>query len=157
MLWSSPNLTIDAISEAVKKVTPHYVVAIPIKERNTPLVPVLPGSFIASSNGSARPEPLQRFSAHASKCRTGSDATGQEIPREDWMSRLIAGGLSESYAQLVAGMYDAHNAGRIEVEPGGEIRRGSTPLIDGLAQIFVRRLRDGQAKLTLSTGPLCPQ
>jgi NAD(P)H dehydrogenase (quinone) len=66
----------------------------------------------------------------------GRPVVGREIPRADWVPSLIAGGLSESYAQLVAGMYDAHNAGRIEVEPGGEIRRGSTPLAKGLATLF---------------------
>jgi NAD(P)H dehydrogenase (quinone) len=66
----------------------------------------------------------------------GRPVTGREVPREDWVPSLVAGGLSESYAQLVASMYDAHNAGRIEVEADGKIRRGSTPLIKALGALF---------------------
>jgi NAD(P)H dehydrogenase (quinone) len=46
----------------------------------------------------------------------GRPVIGRESPHGDWVPSLVAGGLSESYAQLVAGMYGAHNAGRIEVE-----------------------------------------
>lgn len=66
----------------------------------------------------------------------GRAITGREIPREDWVPTLIEVGLSQSYAQLIAGMYDAHNAGLIEVEPGGEIRRGTTPLASVLGSLF---------------------
>jgi NAD(P)H dehydrogenase (quinone) len=66
---------------------------------------------------------------------TGNPIVGREVPRHDWASHLINVGLSEAYAELVAEMYDAHNAGRIEVEPGGEIRRGSTPLMKAFAPL----------------------
>jgi NAD(P)H dehydrogenase (quinone) len=59
--------------------------------------------------------------------------TARELPRESWMAALGAGGLGESYARLVTELQDAHNAGRIEVEPGGEVRRGPTELADALA------------------------
>lgn len=63
----------------------------------------------------------------------GREVTAQELPRTEWGATLRAGGLSESYARLVIELYDAHNAGRIDAEPGvGEIRRGRTDLVDGL-------------------------
>jgi uncharacterized protein YbjT (DUF2867 family) len=53
----------------------------------------------------------------------------QALERERWMQALLAGGLGEGYARLVAELQDAHNAGRIDVEAGvGEVRRGSTEL-----------------------------
>jgi len=206
-----PWLTIDALSEALKEVTPQYIVAVsdygaqhatgtgvaaifhrleqrlgstgiaatflrsceqmqnwirffplvtkdgflPIfhqpRTRMLPLISGLDAGRIAGELLSRPPvqkgrvnvvhvEGPQRYSPNdivdALQTLAGRLVTGQEIPRKNWIPRLLAAGLSESYAQLVAGMYDAHNAGRIEVEPGGEIRRGSTPLIDGLAQIF---------------------
>lgn len=59
------------------------------------------------------------------------------LPRGQWDQALAAGGLSEGYVRLITELYDAHNAGRIEVE-GGEIRRGTTPLAEVLAAL-VRR------------------
>ncbi|MBJ6764708.1 NAD(P)H-binding protein [Myxococcaceae bacterium JPH2] len=51
------------------------------------------------------------------------------LERERWISALLAGGLSEGYAQLVAELQDAHNAGHIDIEAGvGEVRRGTTEL-----------------------------
>jgi NAD(P)H dehydrogenase (quinone) len=82
----------------------------------------------------------QRYSptdlVNAFQTLTGHSVVGREIPRPDWIRTLIEGGLSEAYAHLVAGMYDAHNAGLIEVEPGGEIQRGMAPLIKGLATLI---------------------
>jgi uncharacterized protein YbjT (DUF2867 family) len=58
----------------------------------------------------------------------------QALPRAEWVAALSGGGLSTSYAELVAAMYDAHNAGRIDVEPGvGETRLGKTTLREVLA------------------------
>ncbi|OWJ68429.1 NAD(P)H-binding protein [Inquilinus limosus] len=59
------------------------------------------------------------------------------LPRGQWDQALGAGGLGDGYARLITELYDAHNAGRIEVE-GGEIRRGTTPLAEVLAAL-VRR------------------
>ena len=56
----------------------------------------------------------------------------RELPRESWTAALTAGGLGASYAGLVAELQDAHNAGLIDVEPGGEVRRGPTDLADAL-------------------------
>ena len=59
------------------------------------------------------------------------------LPRGQWDQALAAGGLSEGYVRLITDLYDAHNAGRIEVD-GGEVRRGTTPLAEVLAAL-VRR------------------
>ncbi|KGM32310.1 Rossmann-fold NAD(P)-binding domain-containing protein, partial [Inquilinus limosus] len=56
------------------------------------------------------------------------------LPRGQWEQALAAGGLGEGYVRLVTELYDAHNAGRIEVE-GGEVRRGTTPLAEVLAAL----------------------
>ncbi len=59
------------------------------------------------------------------------DIVAQALPRAEWSSVLRRGNLSESYAQLLTELYDAHNAGRINAQPGvGEIRRGQTTLLD---------------------------
>jgi NAD(P)H dehydrogenase (quinone) len=52
----------------------------------------------------------------------------REIPETDWVKVLTRGGASESYAELVRELFVAHNAGRIDVEPGGEVRHGTTEL-----------------------------
>lgn len=57
------------------------------------------------------------------------------LPRGQWEQALAAGGLSEGYVRLITDLYDAHNAGRIEVE-GGEVRQGTTPLAEVLAALL---------------------
>jgi NAD(P)H dehydrogenase (quinone) len=57
----------------------------------------------------------------------GRKIVARELPRSDWIAALTRGGLSPAYAGLVAELYDAHNAGLIDVERGAtDIRRGST-------------------------------
>ncbi|WP_082933906.1 NAD(P)H-binding protein [Rhizobium sp. WYCCWR10014] len=52
-----------------------------------------------------------------------------ELPRAEWPATLIRAGLSESYADLIIRLSDAHNKGLIGAEAGvGEIRRGRTGL-----------------------------
>jgi uncharacterized protein YbjT (DUF2867 family) len=58
--------------------------------------------------------------------RAGRPVEAQALPRENWIPALRAGGLTESYARLLVQTQDAHEAGTIEVEPGGELRRGQT-------------------------------
>ncbi len=61
---------------------------------------------------------------------------GREVPREHWVSALLEGGLSESYAQLLSAMYEAHNAGSIGVESEfSDVRRGSTSLSDAFTAL----------------------
>ena len=61
----------------------------------------------------------------------GRQIVARELPRSDWLASLKRGGLSAAYAGLVAELYDAHNAGLIDVEPGpADIRRGATDFAD---------------------------
>ena len=63
--------------------------------------------------------------------RFGREVVARELPRQDWIAALTRGGLSARYAALVAELYDAHNAGLIEVERGAaEVRRGATAFSD---------------------------
>jgi NAD(P)H dehydrogenase (quinone) len=57
----------------------------------------------------------------------GKAILARELPRADWIAALMRGGLSAGYAGNVAELYDTHNAGLIEVEPGArDVRRGAT-------------------------------
>jgi NAD(P)H dehydrogenase (quinone) len=63
--------------------------------------------------------------------RFGREIVARELPRPDWIAALMRGGLSANYAALVAELYDAHNAGLIDVEPGAtDIRHGATEFAD---------------------------
>jgi uncharacterized protein YbjT (DUF2867 family) len=64
--------------------------------------------------------------------RLARPVVAQAVPRGEWAKVLAAARLGESYASLVAELQDAHNAGLIDVEPGGEVRRGNTELADAL-------------------------
>ncbi len=76
--------------------------------------------------------------------RVGHPVEARELPSEDWIPSLIARGLSESYARLVAEMMGANNAGRMDVEPGaGEIRRGTTTLTQAFADMLGRERAGG--------------
>jgi uncharacterized protein YbjT (DUF2867 family) len=63
---------------------------------------------------------------------SGREVVARELPRDRWHEAL-RGALSESYADLVVELFDAHNAGRIDA--AGEIRRGTTPLREALAPL----------------------
>ena len=64
---------------------------------------------------------------------SGRAVAAREVPHSDWRTVLQRAGLSEAHARLIADLYDAHNAGRIDVEAGvGERRFGTTTL----AQVF---------------------
>jgi uncharacterized protein YbjT (DUF2867 family) len=63
----------------------------------------------------------------------GRAVEARAVPRAHWRPILAAGGLGDSYAELVCALQDAHNAGRIDLEPGvGDVRRGTTPLAAAL-------------------------
>jgi NAD(P)H dehydrogenase (quinone) len=74
--------------------------------------------------------------AQAFASKLGRHVGASEVPRADWESALGAAGLSPSYARLVAALQDAHNAGLIEVEPGGEVRKASTNLTSALSAML---------------------
>ena len=61
----------------------------------------------------------------------GREIVARELPRPDWIPALTGGGLSAKYAALVAELYDAHNAGLIDVERGAtDVRLGATEFAD---------------------------
>ncbi|NPT59658.1 NmrA family NAD(P)-binding protein [Paraburkholderia elongata] len=65
--------------------------------------------------------------------------TAHEVPRSEWAAMLQAAGLGQNHARLVTDLYDAHNAGRIDVETEiSERRFGSTALADVFAAILAR-------------------
>jgi NAD(P)H dehydrogenase (quinone) len=66
---------------------------------------------------------------------SGREVVARELPREQWSTALERGGVGPSYAALVTALFDAHNAGLIGAEEGGEIRRGTTELRDVLASL----------------------
>lgn len=61
---------------------------------------------------------------------------GYELPPEQWLPALVAAGMSQTHAQLVTEMYAAHNAGKIDAEPGGEVRHGPTTLAQAYAALL---------------------
>lgn len=84
---------------------------------------------IVHAEGPRRYTPLDV--AAAFRGLVGREVVAREVPRAEWIPALMRGGLSESYAGLVAELFEAHNAGRIDAEAGvGEIRRGTTELAD---------------------------
>lgn len=59
--------------------------------------------------------------------------TARELPRDQWRQALMRGGLSQSYADLIVTLNDAHNTGQIDVESGvGEIRHAPTAVLAAL-------------------------
>jgi uncharacterized protein YbjT (DUF2867 family) len=65
----------------------------------------------------------------------GRPVVAQALPREQWASVLVSAGLGPDYARRIVELQDAHNAGHIDVEPGGEVRRGTTDLETALAAL----------------------
>lgn len=70
---------------------------------------------------------------------SGRPVVAQEVPRGEWNAVLQHAGLGEQHARLITDLYDAHNAGRIDVEAHvGERRFGTTSLTQVLAAILPR-------------------
>ena len=92
---------------------------------------------------------------------SGRSIEARELPRSDWVAALRRGGVGASYAELVAELFEAHNAGRIDAEHGaGEVRHATTGLRAALSELL-RRLnraggrprRSGAGCLLASRGP----
>ncbi|MEZ0605625.1 NAD(P)H-binding protein [Paraburkholderia sp. IW21] len=65
--------------------------------------------------------------------------TAHEVPRGEWAAMLQSAGLGENHARLITDLYDAHNAGGIDVETEiSERRFGATALADVFASILPR-------------------
>jgi uncharacterized protein YbjT (DUF2867 family) len=69
----------------------------------------------------------------------GRTVTAHAVPREQWAAMLAGAGLGDGHARLIVDLYDAHNAGCIDVQDGvGERRFGPTTLTQALAAIVPR-------------------
>ena len=66
----------------------------------------------------------------------GRDVVARELPRSEWLAALQRGGVGASYAELIAELFDAHNAGRIDAERGAEVRHGTTELREALSGLL---------------------
>jgi uncharacterized protein YbjT (DUF2867 family) len=91
-----------------------------------------PPPRVVHAEGPQRYTPMDVAAALAGPL--GRPVQAMALPRGRWDHALAAGGLSEGYVRLITELYDAHNAGRIEVECG-EVRRGATPLAEVLAAL----------------------
>ena len=75
--------------------------------------------------------------AHTLGELTGRPVVAHEVPRDEWAAVLQRAGLGEHHARLITDLYDAHNAGRIDVDTRiSERRLGATTL----AQVFAAML-----------------
>jgi NAD(P)H dehydrogenase (quinone) len=69
----------------------------------------------------------------------GREIVARELPQSDWIPILTRAGAGPSYARLIFDLYVAHNAGRIDVEPGAtDIRFGTTELRDVFVSLLGR-------------------
>ena len=69
----------------------------------------------------------------------GREVVARELPQSDWIPILTRAGAGPSYARLVVDLYVAHNAGRIDVEPGAtDIRFRTTELRDVFTSLLGR-------------------
>ena len=130
--------TIDAMSNALKDVRPAKVLAISdygahLSEGTGIAAELLTdatrvaGPRIVHAEGPRRYDAIE-VAATLSKI-VGREIIAREIPQSDWIPALTRVGISPSYARLVFELYVAHNAGRIDVEPGAtDIRFGTTEL-----------------------------
>lgn len=75
---------------------------------------------------------------------TGAEISARPLPRREWEPMLTAAGATARSAELVTELYDAHNAGRIDVTPGAEVRHAPTELEGGLASAFTQSRRRGR-------------
>jgi NAD(P)H dehydrogenase (quinone) len=103
-------------------------------------VGVAAADLLMAAGAHARPrvvyvEGPRRYDAHdvanALGGAFGRAIVAYNLPRPEWTAALVRGGLSPAYADLVVELYDAHNAGLIEVERGAtDVRRGATDFAD---------------------------
>jgi NAD(P)H dehydrogenase (quinone) len=64
------------------------------------------------------------------------DVVARALPRDQWTPTLLRAGLNANHARLITDLYDATNAGRIDVETGiGERRFGTTTPREAIAAL----------------------
>ncbi|CAM2156253.1 NAD(P)H dehydrogenase (quinone) [Pararobbsia alpina] len=67
--------------------------------------------------------------AQAIENASGRPVKAIALPRDQWAPTLARAGLSDQHAQLIVELFDAHNAGRIDIEAGaGDRANGATSL-----------------------------
>lgn len=76
----------------------------------------------------------------------GRDIVAHPLPRDAWTPTLLGAGLSARHAELIVDLYDVHNAGRIDFEPGSERRFGTTMPADALAALLHMHARAQAAR-----------
>lgn len=80
--------------------------------------------------------------ARAFSAVVGREVVANAVPREAWAPMLQHAGLSENHAQLITELYDAVNAGQIDVEKGvSEQRFGKTELTDAFTAMLAAHVK----------------
>ena len=80
--------------------------------------------------------------ARAFSAVIGRDIVAEAVPRAAWAPMLQRAGLSANHAQLIIELYDAVNAGQIDVEKGvSEQRFGKTDLQDVFASMLAAHVK----------------
>jgi uncharacterized protein YbjT (DUF2867 family) len=75
--------------------------------------------------------------AHALANACGRPVEAVALPRDRWTVTLERAGLSDQHARLIIELFDAHNAGRIDVQANaGERAYGTTPLDRAMAAMI---------------------
>jgi len=80
--------------------------------------------------------------ARAFSAVVGREIIAEAVPRNGWAPMLQRGGLSANHVQLITELYDAVNAGQIDVEKGlSEQRFGKTELGDVFAAMLAAHVK----------------
>jgi uncharacterized protein YbjT (DUF2867 family) len=121
------KLPLDKRNEAVSALDVGRVAADLMFERR-------PGTRIVDVMGPAHYSALD--AAEILSRLLGRPVTAVPSSREDWVAGLVAAGLGADYAKKLADLDEAINAGRLDFQPGGEMRRGTVTL-DAVLQRLV--------------------
>jgi NAD(P)H dehydrogenase (quinone) len=109
--------------------------------------PVKTSPRVVSIEGEARVSPLDVARTLGELAHR--QITALAVPRDGWATMLHDAGLGENHAHLIMDLYDAHNAGRIDVETEiSERRFGATALADVFAAILARTAATSTAAAT---------
>jgi NAD(P)H dehydrogenase (quinone) len=93
------------------------------------------GTRIVSVEGPVRVSANDVAQAISHACKRPVEAVA--LPRDRWAATLAQGGLNARHAQLIVDLFDAHNAGRIDVEAGVSERAfGTTALHEAIAAML---------------------
>ncbi|MEX3639364.1 NAD(P)H-binding protein [Paraburkholderia sp. BR14320] len=76
---------------------------------------------------------------------SGRPVIAQRVPRDEWRGVLRGAGLGDRHAQLIVDLYDAHNAGRIDVEANASERRFGATTLRQVLEALLSRVGDIQA------------